>query len=507
MADKWRIVVALGLALAALPAMPAAAQPGAPVPLAEDGPLPAVTTRHKLALPLGTITYRATWFEQVLRDAQGQPQATISATAYVRELPRGASARRPVLFVFNGGPGASSSPLHMNGIGPKLLGPRDAAGNRALLTNPDTLLDVADLVFIDPVGTGFSRPLKADGGKPYWSGPGDAGAVLALVRAWLTREERGGSPLLFVGESYGGYRLGLMAPGMADLPVAGLVLVSPALEFSRHADQQAIDALPSMAVAAWLRHKRTDDQRSAAQVWDEARVLAQGDYAAALQHGSTLGEAETARMAVRLAGLLHLPEAAIRAANLRVPVQQFLEQVVPGQVVGRLDTRIIAPQPPRAANPDRPAAANDPALGLGRSNVIVSAPIGAYLRDDLGVRTRRDYVSLTLDVNFAWDFRPADPRPPFDFNVADNLGDLLAARPTARLLAYGGYYDLATPALATRHGITHSRIPPDRVRFAFSASGHSVFEGDGRAASAATLRQFIAEVAGNDNAGIAQTGR
>ena len=503
MAGRWKFPAALVVMLAA----PLSAQTGAPVPLAEDGPVPASTTRHSMVLPAGRIAYRATWFEHVLRDAQGQPQATISAIAYVRELPRGAAARRPVLFAFNGGPGASSSPLHMNGIGPRLLWPRDPAGNRQLLANPDTLLDVADLVFIDPVGTGFSRPLRAGGGKPYWSGPGDAGAVLDLVRAWLTREGRGQSPLIFMGESYGGYRLGLMATDMADLPVAGIVLVSPALEFSRQADQQAIDSLPSMAVAAWLRHRRADDSRSAAQVWDEARVLAQGDYAAALQHGSALGEAEAARLAARLAGLLHLPETTIRAANLRVPVQQFLEQVVPGQVVGRLDTRIVAPQVVRIGDPpDRPAAARDPALGLGRSNVILSPPIGAYLRDDLGVRTRRDYVSLTLDVNFAWDFRPADPRPPFNPNVADNLGDLLAAKPGARLLAYGGYFDLATPALATQYGITHSRIPPGRVRFAFGPSGHSVFEGESRPAATATLREFSAQATGNDHAEKARQG-
>lgn len=495
MTGKW-FLTALGLAIAA----PLAAQTAAPIPLAEDGPLAAVTTRHTLPLPGGTIAYRATWFEHGLNDAAGVPQATISATAYVRELPGKADARRPVLFLFNGGPGASSSPLHMNGVGPRQLGPRDAAGDRAVLANPDTLLDMADLVFIDPVGTGFSRPLREGGGKPYWSGPGDAAAVLALVRGWLARAGRQASPLVFVGESYGGYRLGLMARDMADLNVAGLVLVSPALEMSQHTDQQSINALPTMAVAAWQHRKAPGDTRNAAAVWEEARAFAQTDYAAALQQGTALDQAEAARIAERIAGMLHLSPAAIRAANLRVPVQHFLEQLVPGQIVGRLDTRVIAPQPARSATPDRPAAANDPALGLGRSNVILSAPIGRYLRDDLRVATTRDYVSLTLDVNFAWDFRPADPRPPFTINVADYMGDLLAARPAARVLVYGGYFDLATPALATRHGITHSRLPLDRVEFAFSANGHSVFEERGRAASAAILRRFVAKVSAAENA-------
>jgi carboxypeptidase C (cathepsin A) len=498
---KWIIAAAAALLMAA----PLAAQTAAPVPLAEDGPLPAVTTRHTLTLTDGSFPYRATWFEHVLNDSAGNPQATISATAYVREGTRTAGAGRPVLFLFNGGPGASSSPLHMNGIGPKLLGARDASGERTLESNPDTLLDVADLVFIDPVGTGFSRPLRAGGGLPYWSGPGDAAAVLALVRGWLQREGRGQSPLIFVGESYGGYRLGLMARDMADLNVAGLVLLSPALEMSQHADQQAINALPSMAVAAWHHRKVADDARTAAEVWDQARTFAQDEYAAALQHGTALEPQQARRIADRIAEMLHLPGATILAANLRVPVQQFLEQLVPGQIVGRLDTRVIAPLPPPAAMPDRPVAANDPALGLGRSNVIASAPIGRYLRENLRVPTKRPYHSLTLDVNFAWDFRLADPRPPFTINVADYLGDLLKARPEARLLVYGGYHDLATPALATRHGITHSRVPLERVEFSFSANGHSVFEGTGRSASAARLRRFLAAIVGREKGLIALT--
>lgn len=494
MAGKW-FLAALGLAIAA----PLSAQTAEPIPLANDGPLAAVTTHHKMPLPGGTIRYRATWFEHVLHDAASAAQATISATAYVRELPEAVSARRPVLFLFNGGPGASSSPLHMNGVGPRQLGPRDATGDRAVLVNPDTMLDVADLVFIDPVGTGFSRPLRAGGGQAYWSGPGDSVAVLALVRGWLEREGRKASPLVFVGESYGGYRLGLMARDMVQLNVAGLVLVSPALEMSLHTDQQAINALPTMAVAAWQHRKAPDDPRSAAAVWNEARAFAQTDYAAALQHGTALDQAEAARIAERIARMLHLSPAAIRKGNLRVPAQQFLEQVMPGQIVGRLDTRVIAPQPAGSAMPDRPAAANDPALGLGRSNVIMSAPIGRYLRDDLRVATTRDYVSLTLDVNFAWDFRPAGPRPPFSINVADYMGDLLAARPTARVLVYGGYFDLATPVLATQYGITHSRLPLDRVEFALSENGHSVFEERGRAESVSILRQFVAKVSAVKN--------
>ena len=147
---------------------------------------------------------------------------------------------------------------------------------------------------------------------------------------------------------------------------------------------------------------------------------------------------------------------------------------------------------PKPTSLGRPAAANDPALGLGASNVIISESIGRYLREELQVPTARDYFSLTLDVNFAWDFRPASMRPPFTTNMADNIAGLMEKRPAARLLVYGGYHDLATPILATRYSITHSLVPLDRVTFAVLETGHSVFEGTGRGPAAAIIHQFIA---------------
>ena len=481
------------------PAEPAAAQTGkpAPIPVASEGLLPAASTMHKLVLSGCTIEYRATWSEHVLRDSSGQGEATISATSYVRANGTGGAEPRPVMFLFNGGPGASSSPLHMNALGPKRLGARDARGQRPLIDNAETVLDMADLVFIDPVGTGFSRPLREGGGKAYWSADGDAAATLALVRAWLAREGRARSPLYMVGESYGGYRLGLMARAIADLDVAGLVLVSPALEFATSPDQVAINALPSMAVAAWQHRRRPDDNRTARQVWEDARRFAQGDYASLLQQGAALPEAELTRASRHIAGLIQLPEAMIRESRLRVDTQVFLENLLAGRLLSRLDTRVTAPPAP-PKNPDRPAAANDPALGLGQSNVIISEPLGRYLREDLRVAGKRDYYSLTLDVNFAWDFRPASLRPPFAGNVAQHIGTLMAEQRETRLLVYGGHHDLATPVLGTHHAITHGGIPLDRVRFVFLDTGHSVFDGEGRAQSAAILREFMGRAGKND---------
>lgn len=481
--------------IAAVVAAPLPAQTGrpsaAPIPVATDAPLPPASAARAITLGDGTrLAYRAGWFETVLRDPDGTPAATISATTYVRDR-SGPSADRPVLVLFNGGPGASSSPLHFSAFGPRRLGPRDAKGRRALLDNRETLLDVADLIFVDPVGTGFSRPLRAGGGTRYWTVEGDAAAALTLVRGWLAAHGRTRSPLYFAGESYGGYRLGTMARAMDGLNVAGLILVSPALDYGTAPDQAAIDRLPTMAVAAWQHRRAPGDPRAADQVWEDARRFAEGDYAAALQPGDLIDPATRDRIAHEVARRIALPPGDMIAAQLRVDDQRFLETLVPGSVVGRLDTRVVRAAA-AAANPDRPAAANDPSLGLGRSNVIVSDPIGDYLRREVGVATARDYYSLTLDVNFSWDWNRPVATPGEGWSVVPAIAALMRERPAVRLLAIGGLFDLATPWLATRHALGHGGLPMARVTLLPLPAGHSPFDADGeRARGSAAVRAFL----------------
>ncbi|MEH3158360.1 MAG: hypothetical protein PGN08_06025 [Sphingomonas taxi] len=485
MAGWW--AMASAVATIVTPAMAQQARPkAAPIPVATDAPLAPASVAHTLDLGDGRrIAYRAGWFETVLRDPAGVPEATISATSYVRS--DAGAAARPVLVLFNGGPGASSSPLHFSAFGPRRVGPRDAAGERALLDNRETLLDVADLLFVDPVGTGFSRPLRADGGKRYWTVEGDAAATLTLVREWLRANGRTGSPLFLAGESYGAYRLGTMASHLDGLSVAGLILISPALDFATAADQAAVDRLPTMAVAAW-RQGRAKGEGDVAAIWEAARRFAEHDYAAALQQGSLLPAAERARVAAAVARTIGVPA----GADLRPDTQSFLETLVPGSIVGRLDVRVAQPARP-PANSDRPAAANDPSLGLGRSNVITSRPIATYLTQDIGVRTTRDYYSLTLDVNFNWDWNRPVTEPGETWSVVPAIATLMAARPAVRLLAVGGYYDLATPWLATRHALSRGDLPQDRVTLLALPSGHSPFEGDAeRVVGARAVRTFLA---------------
>jgi carboxypeptidase C (cathepsin A) len=457
------------------------------------------SSHHAIRAGNLTIPYWAAWSETVLRDAAGIPQATISATSYVRDDIHD-RARRPVLFAFNGGPGASSSPLHFGILGPRRMTDQDASGKRSFVDNPQTLLDVADLVMIDPVGTGFSRELMPGGGHAYWSPSGDSKAVQTLIRDWLRDAGRTDSPVYIVGESYGGYRLAEMAKDIVDLNVVGLVLVSPGTDLSAETgirnDQQFVFTLPSMAAAAYAHGKVEVAGRSVEQVFEEARAFAQSDYVVALQQGAELTAAERDRMADRISKLIGLPAATIAAANLRMETQDFLEQLLPGMIVGQIDTRVSAPKPPAPLVAGRPKAADDPALNMGASNVKKSAWVRDYLRNEVGVKTDRDYISLTLDVNFAWNWNSGSPKieDSLQFNTTPNLGKLMRDKPNSRLLLISGYYDLATPVLYQRYALTHAGVPLDRTRMVALASGHAVYDDDdSRTLVAGELHEFIAK--------------
>jgi len=459
-----------------------------------------VTTHHRIRIGGREVRYAATFSETLLSDEAGRPQATISCTSYVRERVRDPSIR-PVVFLFNGGPGASSSPLHFGAFGPRRqTDQRDAKGVRLLADNPATLLDTADLVFIDPVGTGFSR--VRPGGDPglYWSVEGDSKAALDLIRTWLRDNGRGGSPLYIVGESYGGFRLATMMQYAGDLKIAGLIFISPMLDASAASaapgnDLPFVFDLPSMAAGAWHHEKIDRAGRTVEQFFEEAARFAQSDYLLALQQGSALSAAERERVAARMSTFIGLPAAMIAATNLRVPSETFLQTLLASEalIVGRLDARITGPRPSAPPkDPNRPAAADDPALGLRGSNVIKSEAIGRHLTRDLQVQTAREYISLTLDVNFRWNWRTEGARPTFYVNPTAHIAELMQKQPQTRVLLLGGYFDLATPVLAPRHALTHANVPLERVSMLAFAAGHSPFEGDeNRARVSEAVSEFL----------------
>lgn len=436
-----------------------------------------VTTRHSVTVDGKEIPYLATFGETVLSDEDGRPQATISATSYVRADVRDRSSR-PVAFFFNGGPGASSSPLHFGSLGPRQRTDRDAAGQRKIVENSRSLVDAADLVYIDPVGTGFSRQLPSGDATSYWSNAGDAAAVLYLIRTWLKENERDASPVVITGQSYGGYRLARMMKDAEDLNITALVLISPSLENPGAAsDRDRVFDLPSMAAAAWYHNKFDRGGKTALQWFEDAADFARTDYLVGLFQGSALPPDERDRLATRMSHFIGLPAQFIAESNLRIGSEKFLNALLEEEqkLVGRLDGRVTGPVP--VDPPDRPAAANDPALGLGASNVIVSKDIGNYLRQELNVPSARDYVSLTLEVNFKWDRSDSDSLPGTP-GPGRNIAEIMNKKPDIELLVMGGIYDLATPLLGSMYAVEHAGIPLDRVTIAMFEAGHSPYEGD-----------------------------
>jgi carboxypeptidase C (cathepsin A) len=470
-------------ALLLLPALALAApmRPEVVPPPEIPGPIVGpISTTHAGEFGGRKLRYTATFQERALSDANGRAVATLSATSYVVD---GTSKdARPVLFAFNGGPGASSSPLHFGAFGP-MRQERRADGTRAIVPNPASLLPLADLVFIDPVGTGFSRVLPGGTGKPFWTADGDARAVLDFIRDWLKTNGRMRSPVYVAGESYGGYRLATMAKFADDLPIAGLVLISPGFALTSLGDYSTdlpyVFDLPTMALAARFHGKGVADGRSAAQYFDDVAAFSQGEYVIALMQGSALPASERDRLAAKIAPMLGLPVETVASAGLRVDSETFLTTLLKGdgKLVGRLDARITGPIPTDVPK-GRSGAMNDPALGLGRTNVIMSPAIAKYLRDDLKVPVDRDYVSLSLDVNFSWDWRADALGPAGAPNPVPNLAKLMKAQPQTKLLVVGGLYDLACTWLGVRYAITHSDVPLDRVTWARLEAGHSPFEGD-----------------------------
>ena len=211
-------------------------------------------------------------------------------------------------------------------------------------------------------------------------------------------------------------------------------------------------------------------------VFDEAASFATGPYARALLQGSALPATEEADIARTLSGFVGVSPADLIRSHLRIDVETWRSTVRrdEGLMIGRLDSRVTAPIP--AAQPNRPSAANDPALGLGRSNVIRSVPITAYFRQELGLNPAQDFISLTLDVNFQWTWPPMDGRGKTPGTTV-NLAAAMAAHPSLKAVLVGGYFDMAVPALMPRYALSHAWLPMNRVRIVTREAGHSVFEG------------------------------
>jgi carboxypeptidase C (cathepsin A) len=479
----------LAAVLAAAP--PALTQPapgGREAPEAREAPqawtpLPADrTTTHRIELPGRSLEFQATAGSIVIEDASGGPEAEIGYVAY--RLAGADPATRPVTFAVNGGPGAASAYLHLGVMGPWLL-PMDArrivpSQSLDLVPNPETWLDFTDLVFVDPVGTGFSRLVEPTDRlrERYLSLEGDIDALADFVLRWLTGNGRVASPKYFVGESYGGFRGPLVAEKLqTDLGVAidGMALVSPLVDAAwlRHPDHALLPkvaVLPALAAAA-MEEAGTFSEAAMRQ----AEAYAEGAYLADLLQGPG-DAAAVGRLVERVSALTGLDPQAVEAAAGRVDGDAFAAEALrdDGRRISAYDATVAT-----VAGPRRARRAPDPVLDA-MTAPLTGAALGLY-RDRLRWLPDRRYMLLNGGVSGAWDWADGHGQP----EVVGSLARTLGLDPELRVLVVHGYTDLVTPYFASELLLRQiaPTDPPGRLRTETYRGGHMFYlREDSRAA-------------------------
>ena len=452
---------------------------------APAAPEPQIRTRDMSGTFGGQrINYRVTMRENLLSAEDGTPEAMVVTTSYVR-TPRDTS--RPVFFMFNGGPGSGSVWLQMGAFGPvRVAIPSDARDDGGppypILPNPDSLLDVADLVFIDPPGTGFSYLLEGTDPARYYGLTQDGEAVAEVIRRWLNENGRWNSPKFLGGESYGTTRTATVINQLEgstynDVAFNGLILISTILDFAAREptpgnEMAYVVTLPNMATAAYY-HGRVQAP-SVEAIAEEARRFAIGPYITALLQGADLPDDERARVRAEMSRLTGLSETYLDRANLRVTSQRFYKELLrdQGLTIGRLDSRYTGIDYDDAGEtPD-----NDPSFyGIDAG---YTAAINSWSRETLGYETDREYLSLGSDPWRHWDWSLADSGRNAYLNVAPYIGQAMRQNSGLRTFVAQGWYDFATPFFGAELSLNRMGIPQDRVEFRYYEAGHMMYVRD-----------------------------
>ncbi len=451
-------------------------------------PPPVVSVTHHSGTFGGQrIAYRATTGETYLKDKDGKPLAAITSYAYVKEGP--VDPNRPVTFLWNGGPGSGSLWLHMGAFGPKrVVIPSDAKDDGAppypIVDNADSLLDATDLVFIDPVGTGWSRALGKTDPKDYWGVTKDARSMAQFIRLWLDANGRWNAPKFIGGESYGTTRSAAviheLEGGYTDVAVNGIILISSIMDFSEAADAPGnelayVTNLPSMAATAWY-HDRVPNKPATVEAFvTEARAFAIGPYASALLKGNALTPEERVAIRPQLARFTGVSEQFLDRADLRLSPARFYKELLRdrGLTIGRLDTRYTGKDYDSAGEqPD-----NDPSFYA--IDGAYTTAINAYARETL--KYSPDLVYSSIGAVKSWDWKLSD-NPDDDqsyLNVAPYIGRALRENSGLRVFAAQGYYDFATPFFGAEYSLSRTGIPNDgRIQWHYYHAGHMMYVRD-----------------------------
>lgn len=457
-----------------------------------------VVTQHELVLEARRIQYTARAGVIPLQDEFGETEAEIFFTAYERDGVDDVSTR-PLTFVFNGGPGSSSIWLHMGAVGPLRVRMEKEGWMPPppyrLEANEYTWLDHTDLVFIDPVGTGYSRAAKEEFDKKYWSFKGDIESVGEFIRLYLSRYRRWSSPLFLAGESYGTTRAAGLAGHLVERGITfnGIVLISTAIDlrpiFFVPSDDLPFQLfVPTYAATAWY-HKKLDAEllkRALPDLMDEVKTWSESELTVALMKGDRIGDEERQAVAERLARYTGLELDYVLGSNLRIDIHRFCKELLRAEKrsVGRLDSRFKGVE--ALAVTEHPEF--DPSM-LAILPPYTSA-FNGYVRAELGVETDLTYEALSEKVNEKWEWeKGALP------TTGEALRGAMAKNPYIKVFVGQGTYDLATPHCATEYMISHMNIDAalrGNVQMLSYPAGHMFYlDVDSLAAFKADVDAFI----------------
>jgi len=494
LASLLPLVVASGLAAQEAPR---------PAPAPPDSGL--VVTHHEITVEGRPLRYTATAATLPMRDENGTVSAGIFFVAYT--LDGADRATRPVTFAYNGGPGSSSTWLHMGAIGPRRVRLSDEGdalpAPYGTVDNGETWLGFTDLVFIDPVLTGYSRPAAGEDKARFTGVEEDIASVGDFIRLWTTRNGRWPSPKFLAGESYGTFRsagVGQYLQARHGMYVSGIVLISSVLdlktlEFATGNDLPYPLYLPAYTATAWYHGKLPADLQAAGleSAVQQARDFAANEYARALLLGNRLPAADRARIVAGLERFTGLDASFIEEADLRVTDTRFFKALLraDGHTIGRLDSRFEGTDRDRTAD----AAEYDPSYAAIQGPF--SAVVNDYLRTDLGYVSDLPYEVLGGRVQpWNWGTSGDGYTNLETVNVAERLRAAMTQNQALHVMVANGWYDLATPFSATEYTFAHLGGDPalgDRVRLTYYPAGHMMYiHQPSRQKLAADVRAFYA---------------
>jgi carboxypeptidase C (cathepsin A) len=471
------------------PAAAGAAQerPSTPVPPEKNS-----VTSHEITLGGKPMKYTATAGNLLIKGDDDQPNASVFYVAYTLDGVTDLRAR-PVTFLYNGGPGSASMWLHMGSVGPvrvvtaspNATGP----GPYEVISNQYSLLDRSDLVFIDAIGAGYSRPVGRGVIRDFAGVDQDVRAFQKFIDRYVSVNHRWNSPRFLFGESYGTTRTAALVDALqnAGMSMNGIILLSSVLNYFTSApgsDAVFIGNLPSYAAIAWQYNKAARGGKDEKAFLDDVRAFARGPYAEALAQGHNLPQAQRDAIAAKLAGYTGLSVPYVKEANLRVTPARFRKELLRDQraILGRYDARF--------EGTDVDAAGETPGYDPSDAG-IVGAYVSAlhdYLERELNYTSEDMYLPSGPGVNQMWDHQhrlgsqaPAGGgggQPMRDAYVAGDLADAMRKNPKLRVLSLNGLFDLATPFFVTEYDLAHIELEPklrSNIEFAYYPSGHMVY--------------------------------